>query len=151
MSPVDPYRDTSVTASRSKDQIAQSLRTLGARGMQLDEEWDEKQRVTVCRVRFMYPTEQGAMLRVRFQAEPLPPEQSSRGGWKVSPEQRERQCWRGLAWYIDSMIKAAAFGFVKFEEIFLAYFEDSDGKTLGEHLVPQIEAGNVPALPRGSS
>jgi hypothetical protein len=148
--PPDPYRDTSVTASRSKDQISQSLRSLGARGMQLDEEWDENGAVTVCRVRFMYPTEEGAMLRVRFQAHPLPPEIGARGGWKTSPEQRERQCWRGLAWYIDSMVKAAAFGFVKFEEIFLAYFEDSAGRTIGERLVPEIEHGRV-ALPRGSS
>lgn len=149
-SSTEPYRDTSVTASRSKEQITQSLRGVGARGMQLEEEWDDTGNVTSCLVRFMYPTEEGAMIRVRFKAHPLPPEPSSRSGWKVSPEQRERQCWRGLAWYIESLSKAAAFGFVKFEEVFLAYFEDDKGRTIGEALVPEIEHGRI-ALPRGST
>lgn len=143
----EPYRDTSVSVERSKEQIRAALRAVGARGMQLEEEWGETGGTTGCLVRFMYPTEQGAMIRVRFQATPLEPERGARGGWKVSPEQRERQAWRGLAWYIESLTKAAAFGFVKFEEVFLAYFEDANGRTIGEHLVPQVESGRL-ALPR---
>lgn len=146
----EPYRDTSVTAERSKGQISTALRGVGARGLQLEEEWDENGRVTSCVVRFMYPTEKGSMMRVRFQAKPLDPEKGARGGWKTSPEQRERQAWRGLAWYIESLAKAAAFGFVRFEEVFLAYFEDAKGRTIGESLVPQIEQGRL-ELPRGAS
>jgi len=145
----EPYRDTSVTAERSKEQIRRALRAVGARAMQLEEEWADGA-TTSCLVRFVYPTEDGAMMRVRFQATPLPPEKGARGGWKTSPEQREKQAWRGLAWYIDSLAKAAAFGFVRFEEVFLAYFEDADGRTIGEALVPQISSGKL-ALPRGAT
>ena len=76
------------------------------------------------------------MLRVRFAAQPLPPEEGARGGG-VSPDQRERQAWRGLAWYIESLTKAATFGLVPFEAVFLAYFEDpKTGQTIGEALIP---------------
>lgn len=146
----EPYRDTSVAVERSKEQIRKALRGVGARGMQMEEEWSGDGSVEKCLVRFIWPTEQGAMVRVRFAAIPLPPEVGARGGWKVSPEQRERQCWRGLAWYIESLAKAAAFGFVQFEEVFLAYFEDDRGHTLGEHLVPKIEQGQL-ALPAGAA
>jgi hypothetical protein len=146
----EPYRETNVSAERSKEQIRKVLRGAGARGMQVEEEWNaDLGDVTKCLVRFVWPTEAGAMVKVRFAAVPLAPERGTRGGWKVSPEQRERQCWRGLAWYIESLVKAAAFGFVQFEEIFLPYFEDDSGKTIAEHLVPRIEAGQL-ALPRGA-
>lgn len=145
----EPYRDTSVAVSRSKEQIAKSLRSAGARGVQMEEEW-EGDKTTKLLVRFMWPTEQGAILRVRFAAAPLEAEVGARGGWKVSPEQRERQAWRGLAWYIESLVKAAAFGIVPFEAVFLAYFEDDKGVTIGDQLIPQIENG-ILALPRGLS
>lgn len=149
MGAAEPYRDTSVSVGKSKEQIAKTLRGAGARGVELQEEW-EGDRTTLLLVRFMWPTEQGAMLRVRFQAAPLDPEPGARSAWKVSPEQRERQAWRGLAWYIESLVKAAAFGIVPFEAVFLAYFEDARGVTIGDRLIPQIEQGKL-ELPRGSS
>lgn len=149
--PVEPYRDTSVSVERSKSQIRDALKAAGARGLHLEEEWNADGSVESCLVRFMWPTEAGAMLRVRFAAKPLPPEKGARGGWKVDAEQRERQAWRGLAWYIESLTKAATFGFVQFEEVFLAYFEDpASGRTVGEVIVPQLEDGKL-ALPRGST
>lgn len=150
MSPQTPYQDTSVSVERSKEQIRKALKGVGARGMQMEEEWDKDGKIEKCLVRFMWPTEQGAMVRVRFCAVPLPPERGARGGWKIDPEQRERQCWRGLAWYIDSLTKAAAFGFVQFEEVFLAYFEDEQGRTIGDIVVPQIQSGRL-ALEAGPS
>jgi hypothetical protein len=148
MSGTEPYRDTSVPVSRSKEQIGQALRKAGARGLQLEEAWDDEGNVETCLVRFLWPTDSGAMLRVRFAAKPLPPEPGARGGWKVDTAQRERQAWRGLAWYIESLTKAATFGFVRFEEVFLAYFEDEKtGKTVGEHVIPSLELGQL-ALPR---
>lgn len=142
----DPYADTSVSVSRSKEQIAKVLRAAGARGLQLEEEWNDQGGADRLLVRFAWPTENGAMLRVRFTATPKPPEPSTRSGWRVSPEQRERQAWRGLAWYIESLVKAAQFGIVPFEAVFLAYFEDERGVTVGDALIPQIEQGQL-ALP----
>lgn len=147
----EPYRNTDVSVERSKEQINRSLRSAGARGLQLEEAWAEDGQVTACVVRFLWPTEQGTVVPVRFNATPLPPEKGARGGWKTSPDQRERQAWRGLAWYIESMVKAAAFGIVPFEAVFLAFFEDgATGRTIGEVLIPQLEAGKL-ALPRGGS
>jgi hypothetical protein len=143
----EPYRDTSVPVERSKSQIRDALRDAGARGLQLEEGWDEDGQVESCLVRFLWPTERGDSIRVRFEAHPLPPERGARGGWKVSADQRERQAWRGLSWYIVSLVKAATFGLVPFEAVFLAYFEDpTSGRTIGEALIPQIEEGRL-ALP----
>ena len=144
--PSEPYRDTSVPVERSKSQIREALRRAGARGLQLEEEYGAGGDVELCLVRFAWPTENAQIMRVRFQARPLAPEVGQRGGWKVSPEQRERQAWRGLAWYIESLVKAATFGLVPFEAVFLAYFEDAAGRTIGEALIPQIEQGRL-ALP----
>ncbi len=146
----EPYRDTSVSVERSKEQIRKALRGAGARGMQMEEEWDADGTVAKCLVRFIWPTEKGAMVRVRFDAIPLAPEIGARGGYKVSPEQRERQAWRGLAWYIESLVKAATFGLVQFESVFLAYFEDDNGRTIADHLVPRIEEGQL-AIPRSTA
>lgn len=146
----EPYRDTSVPVERSKTQIRDALKRAGARGLQLEEGWAEDGKVETCLVRFLWPTDDGAMLRVRFEAKPLPPERGARGGWKVDVAQRERQAWRGLAWYIESLTKAATFGLVPFEAVFLAYFEDpASGRTIGEALIPQLETGRL-ALPKAT-
>lgn len=145
----EPYRDTAVPVERSKQQIRNCLKNAGARGMQLEETWDTDGLVEVCLVRFLWLPESSTVpIKVRLEAKPLPPEKRTdyRGGWKVTPEQRERQAWRGLAWYLESLVKAATFGIVPFEAVFLAYFEDVRGRTIGEHLIPMIESGKL-ALP----
>lgn len=134
-----PYEDTSVPKERSKEQIAKALRAAGAAGVQFDEEWQEG--ATVCRVRFVWRTEGGGEPAiVRLDATTLPAD------GRVSIEQRERQAWRGLAWYLDSNLKAATFGLVPFEAIFLAHFEGPNGRTIGDVLIPQIQEGRL-ALP----
>lgn len=146
----EPYRDTSVSVDRSKAEVRDALRTAGARALQMEEEWDENGHVTSCVVRFSWPTDAGSMIRLRLAAVPLPPEAGARGGWKVDRAQRERQAWRGLAWYISSLVKAATFGLIPFEAVFLAYIEDpATGKTIGDQLLPQIETGRL-ALTAGA-
>jgi hypothetical protein len=149
MTTSEPYRDTSVPVERSKQQIRDALKRAGARGMQLEETWDSDGRIETCLVRFIWiPEESVTPVKVRLEATPLAPEKRTdyRGGWKVSPEQRERQAWRGLSWYLESLVKAATFGIVPFEAVFLAYFEDAQGKTIGEHVIPMLEEGKL-ALP----
>jgi hypothetical protein len=138
-----PYEDTSVPSARSKEQIGRALRAAGARGVQFDEEWGE--RASVCRVRFAWPHEGGQLSVVRLEATTLP------ANGRHSVEQRERQAWRGLAWYLESNLKAATFGLIPFEAIFLAHFETGvDGRTIGQVLIPELEQGKL-ALPRGES
>jgi hypothetical protein len=137
-----PYEDTSVSAERSKAQIAKALRAAGARGVQFDEEWQDEG--SIVRVRFAWPhgEDKNTVTVVRLEATTLPANR------RVSIEQRERQAWRGLAWYLESNLKAATFGLIPFEAIFLAHFEAPGGRTIGEHLIPQITEGRL-ALPAG--
>lgn len=55
-------------------------------------------------------------------------------------EQAERRIWRALALIIKAKLEAVSSGIVSFEEEFMAHIVMPDGKTMAEHLVPQIEA-----------
>ena len=140
-----PYQDTAVSVERSKETIRRSLRSAGALGVQFDEEWTDP---PLCRVRFIWPLEvaDGAGLRVvqqvvRLEVTPLPPQRGARGGWIVDVSQRERQAWRGLAHYLESTLKAAEFGLIRFEDIFLSFIETSGGMRVGDALIPRLTSG----------
>lgn len=135
-----PFEDTSVSVQRSQDQIRKLLREAGALGVQFDEEWDDP---PTFRVRFVWPLS-GARQVVRLEVVPIAPDR------RFDERQRERQAWRGLAHYLEGTIKAAMFGLIKFEDIFLSFMEAGDGRTVGEVLIPQIEQGRL-ALPRGET
>ena len=144
-----PYQDTSVAVERSMQQVREGLRAAGARGIQIEDIWDPPRIL----IRFLWPMgEEGfeRVVKIRLEATPLAPETGARGGWKVSPEQRERQAWRALAWYLKTMLEAATFGLMRFEEIFLAFVEDENGRTIGEVVIPQLEAGRLMLLKEGS-
>jgi len=144
-----PYQDTSVPVERSKEQIRQALKDAGARGVQFDEMWEPE---TLYVVRFLWAMGEGfdATVRVRLEVKPLPPVENTRSGWSISPEQRERQAWRALAWYMKTMLEAASFGLMRFEDVFLSFVEGEDGRTIGEAVIPMLESGRL-ALPKGGS
>lgn len=135
-----PFEDTSVTVERSKNQIRGFLREAGALGVQFDETWGDE---PTCRVRFVWPLGEGQRQMVRLDVTPLEPD------GRLGIEQRERQAWRGLAHYLEGTIKAATFGLIRFEDIFLSFMESGDGRTIGDVLIPQILSGQL-ALPKGS-
>lgn len=143
-----PFEDTSVSVERSKDQIRRFLRDAGALGVQFDEEWGSE---PICRVRFVWPLTEQQRQTVRLEVKPLPPAVGGYGrGPKISAEQRERQAWRGLAHYLEGTLKAATFGLIRFEDIFLSFMEVGPGDTrrIGEVVIPQLETGRL-ALPKG--
>lgn len=138
-----PFEDTSVPVVRSQEQIRRLLRDAGAQSVQFTEEWGE---TPIFHVRFVWPLGEQHQA-VRLQCSPL----ASDKRWSI--EQRERQAWRGLAHYLEGTIKAATFGLIKFEDIFLSFMElEPMGRTLGEVVLPQIASGQL-ALPKiaGSS
>lgn len=144
----DPYASTEVPVGRSQDQIRELLQKAGALGVQFDEEWGEAPK---CRVRFVWPSGE-TTVTVRLEVTPLPPgpdpakkAQHKRG--HVDYAQRQRQAWRGLAWYLDSTLKAATFGLIRFEDVFLSFIEAPGGMTIGDVLVPQIIAGRLELNP----
>lgn len=143
------YEDTSVSVLRSQEQIRKLLREAGASGVSFSEEWTEPPSFYV---RFLWrmdppdPDAQGVIQAVRLRVNPLP---ESHKGVARSREQRERQAWRGIAHYLEGTIKAATFGLIRFEDIFLSFMElEPMGRTLGEAVIPQMERGRL-SLPAG--
>src|SRR3990172_6106845 len=65
-------------------------------------------------------------------------------------EQATRQRWRALALVIKAKLEAVEAGISEFEAEFMAHIVLPDGKTVGEHLRPQIESaygsGKMPKL-----
>jgi len=53
-------------------------------------------------------------------------------------EQACRQRWRALALAIKAKLEAVESGITGFEEEFLSHIIMADGKTIGEHIVPQV-------------
>lgn len=140
-----PFEQTSVPIERSQGQIRTLLQKHGALGVQFEETWGEE---PTCTVRFVWSLESGQRQTVRLEVTPLPADR------RTTRDQRHRQAWRGLAWYLDGTIKAASFGLIRFEDVFLSFMEvpggEHAGRTLGDVVIPQIQAGRL-ALPRAES
>jgi hypothetical protein len=137
VTPRTPFEDTSVPVARSQDQIRKQLRTAGADGVGFTEEWGDPPTLSV---RFVWPLGNARQV-VRLRVHPLSADR------RHSTEQRERQAWRGLAHYLEGTLKAATFGLIRFEDVFLSFMElEPMGRTLGEVVIPQIEQGQL-ALP----
>jgi hypothetical protein len=136
------FEDTSVSVSRSQEQIRKLLRDAGADGVQFSEEWTEPPAFYVRFLWRMQPPDPDAKVvtqAVRLRVHPLP---AKHKGVVKSREQRERQAWRGIAHYLEGTIKAATFGLIRFEDIFLSFIESEPmGPTLGEVLIPMLEQG----------
>ena len=65
-------------------------------------------------------------------------------------EQAVRQRWRALALVIKAKLEAVESGITVFDKEFMAHIVLPDGKTVGEHMLPQIESsyetGSMPPL-----
>jgi hypothetical protein len=144
-----PYQDTSVPVARSQEQIRRLLKEAGAEGVQFTEEWTTPPAFYVRFLWRMAPPDSdapGVVQAVKIKVSPLGEEHG--GVWKDNA-QRERQAWRGMAHYLEGTIKAATFGLIRFEDIFLSFMElEPMGRTLGEAVIPQLEHGRL-ALPAG--
>lgn len=139
-----PFEDTSVPVERSQSQIRKLLQDSGALSVGFESTWGPD--APSCVVRFVWPlaSERGNVEQaVRLDVTPLPPDQRHR------EDQRERQAWRGLAWYLDGTIKAAAFGLIRFEDVFLSFMEVDHGLTLGALVKQQIDRDGRLSLTRG--
>lgn len=69
-------------------------------------------------------------------------------------EKEVRRRWRALALVVKAKLEAVATGITTFETEFMAHIVMPDGRTVGEHIVPKIEAAYakgamVPLLPAG--
>jgi len=61
-------------------------------------------------------------------------------------EQGCRQRWRALALAIKAKLEAVECGIVTFDEEFLAHIVTPGGQTVGQEVIPMIEANETPRL-----
>lgn len=72
----------------------------------------------------------------------------TRGGWLAARteeaarrewNQELRRVWRALALIIKAKLEAVESEITTFEHEFLAHFVHADGRTMGDHLIPQLD------------
>lgn len=126
---------TSVPVDRSKGHIEALLMKAGAEGYHTswqaasadDPGWDA--------IEFLWKGKQ-----IRFR---LPRSKGSSAGGKKA-EQRNRQRWSVLFLVVKAKIEAVEAGIAIFEEEFLSFIVTASGKTVGEVLLPRLQAGSGP-------
>lgn len=148
-------QDTSVSSDRSQAEIKSTIQRYGASKYAYFEE-DERAAIMFelndRRLRFNVP------LPARTADEFVYRFYNGRNTQKTLPvakqherwEQACRQRWRALALAIKAKLEAVESGITTFEEEFLAHIVLADGKTIGEHIGPQIPklcaVGGLPKL-----
>ena len=154
MSEIDPYAATSVPAIKSQETIRTMLRTRGVTGLQTTETWGSTPALVL---RFGMPRKEGGYLAVRILV-PVPPAPTTRmyrgytettdENWRAQwTEQKERQLWRVLWWWLKTNFEAADVGLVRIEEALFPWLELPDGSTIMEQAHGQLEkllAGTAP-------
>lgn len=123
---------TEVPIERSQANVLKLVKANGATGFMIGE--DSGWAVISFRL-------QGYVLRFRFRIEGEKPAEAKR-------------LWRTMEMAIKSKLVIAKDGVETFEEVFLANIvSDADGKTVGDAVIPQLQAGRKVAglLPAGST
>lgn len=137
-----PYEGTSVTISKSKEQVGDLLRKRGIVHTQWIEEPDPATSRPVHTLRFRIKSSAGDELRVRMTVK-CPKPQARRGApVKRSPlselDAEERRIMRVFFHHLKTLFEATDVGLQRVEEVLLAHIEDAMGRTVGEHMAPHI-------------
>ncbi len=139
------YEDTGVPAGQSQDQIRVLLRRHEAEGVQFSENWGAG------RVGFVFITFRKAAdgtkrpVAVRMEV-PLvadPRDWVRLKGDERRRDQRVRQMWRALFYYLKSQLEAVEFGLRSFEDAFLADIVTADGRVIGDHIREALDSGTL--------
>lgn len=143
--------DTEVPVERSRAEIERILTRYGADKFMVGS--DQTQAVLAFQVK-------GKMIQFTL---PLPDRQAKEFWYTPARKNRrpdsdayrawEQACrsrWRALRLCIQAKLEAVACGITTFESEFLAHFVMPDGRTVGNHIIPQIEQaatdGRMPTL-----
>jgi hypothetical protein len=134
---------TEVPVERSRQQLDAYLRQHGAKGFACG--WTD----TEDRIEFLWNT-----CQIRFTLPRAKPDDFAftAGGVRRAPTQArqamdkaDRQRWRALFLVVKAKIEAVESGIAVFEREFLGFIVMPDGDTIGDVLVPRIEAGELPS------
>lgn len=149
--------NTQVPADRSRSEIERILTRYGATAFSYG--WDGEKAV----VRFVA---QGRMVQFRipmpdpdadeFWHTPARRTRRSHAAATAAWQQASNQRWRALKLAIQAKLEAVTAGIATFDEEFLTHLVLPDGRTVGQFMLPQVQAayeiGTMPsmlALPRG--
>lgn len=144
-------QDTNVPVERSRAEIERILTRYGADKFMVGS--DSKQAVLAFQVK-------GKMIQFtlplpdrgdkRFWFTPARKNKRTDRDAYLAWEQACRSRWRALRLCIQAKLEAVACGITSFESEFLAHFVMPDGRTVGNHIIPQIERvaleGKMPSL-----
>jgi hypothetical protein len=92
-------------------------------------------------------TMSGQAYHIRVMATCQPVSKTAKNGYrqKVAAvyakdvEQEERRVWRVLYWHLKAMFEAADAGVIDIRDIIMPYVVLRDGRTLADHIKPQME------------
>jgi hypothetical protein len=132
-------QDTKVPVDRSRAEIERNLIRFGASGFGYAWQGGKEQ------VIFTFDQKQ-----VRMEV-PMPDKAEYRTDEPFQKERRRR--WRSLAMIVKAKLVAVSDGITTFEDEFLSYFVTPDGTTIGQRLIPRLNAaaleGRLPPLLEG--
>lgn len=139
------YQQTVVPVARSQEQIRAMLQKYGSSGVNFSEDWNAG------RVGFQFVTIRKTgtgeiPLVVRMVIQLWKSDSERLYATQARTEQRQRQVWRALYFYLKSQLEAVDFGLRTFEDAFLADIEMRDGRVLGDHVKAALDSGRL-ALP----
>lgn len=146
-------RQTSVSIERSQEEIKSLLRRYGVKKSGVEEDTDEGWGAIIfyighliVRIKITYsPIEE-------FEFTPAGRSYRSERGQYEAWEQAVKQRWRALVLAVKSKLEAVEVGIATIEQEFMPYVVMPDGKTLSEHIVPQLleaaKAGRQLQLPK---
>jgi hypothetical protein len=58
-------------------------------------------------------------------------------------QQELRRVWRVLFWHLKAMFEAADSGVIDIRDVIMPYVVTRDGRTLSEHIIPQMERAMI--------
>lgn len=131
--------ETEVPIARSRMALEALLRAHGATGFMFG--WNDQQdRIEFAlsgrHIRFVLPRIEPARVRETPRGRQRTP-----AVIEAKQQQADRQRWRALYLVVRAKIEAVDAGIAEFDQEFLAFLVQRDGRTVGEVLLPQLGPG----------
>ena len=139
-------KNTSVSVEKSRAEIERTVQRYGAQGYMYATRDDMavvqfEMEGRVIRFRLELPSPNDRVFTHTEKRGTARSDEQAFQAW----EQACRQRWRALLLVIKAKLEAVESGISVFDEEFLAWIVGSDGCTLGESLLPALEAAEVPS------
>jgi hypothetical protein len=137
---------TTVSVAKSKAELEETLQRYGCSGFMSG--WLESTalisfQVNNRHVKFLLPMpDQADREFTHSETGKARPKDVAYKAW----EQGCRQRWRALALAVKAKLEAVDCGIVTFDQEFLAHIVTGNGQTVGQQVIPMIEAGNTQQL-----